>query len=188
VSELEVFAVATSFACTYLCVAQSRWNYPVGIVSVIALSLLFYQNQLYSSMALNLYLIPTLAWGWFRWRPDADTRPVTFVELRWWPAYVGLAAATWYLLTYMMTEMNAAMPGLDSAILGLSVLAQFLLDQKKIETWAVWVAVNVISIYVYWNAELYVLAVQFAFFLANAFWGFSEWYRTYSVDRWRVSR
>lgn len=179
VNFLEAFAVLTSFSCTYLCVAQSRWNYPVGAVSVAALSLLFYQSQLYSSMVLNLYLFPTLIWGWYRWRPDADTRPVTLVELKWWPVYLGLTAAVWYVLQSVTANMGAQLPAFDSAILGASILAQFLLDQKKLENWVIWFFVNVVSIYVYWNSGLYALTIQFVFFLLNTFWGFYAWNKTY---------
>lgn len=175
---LEIFSVWTSYACTYLCVVQSRWNYPIGAISVIALSVLFYQQSLFASMALNIYLIPTLIWGWFRWRPDDNTRPVTNVAVYWWPIYIGLTAIVWYSLTEIAKYLGSPLAGPDSLILSTSILAQFLLDQKKIETWIVWFIVNVISIYTYWQAGLVLVAFQYIFFLMNTFWGYVEWRNT----------
>ena len=53
---LEVFAVFTSYACTYLCVKERRINYPIGAISTAAYSILFLQSGLLSSAILNIYL------------------------------------------------------------------------------------------------------------------------------------
>ena len=175
---LEVFSVFTSYSCTYLCVVQSRWNYPIGAISTAALTLLFFQSGLYSSAALNAYLVPTLIWGWFRWRPDHDTRPVTTVKNYWWAAYLGLTALVWLILNYIATQLGATLAAADSFILAGSILAQFLLDQKKLETWFFWAIVNVVAIVTYWNAGLTLVAFQFMFFLANTAYGYFMWKRT----------
>ena len=43
---LELFAVFTSYACTYLCVKERRINYPVGAISTAAYAVLFLQKWL----------------------------------------------------------------------------------------------------------------------------------------------
>ncbi len=175
---LEVFCVLTSYSCTYLCVVQSRFNYVIGAVSVAALVLLFYNAGLYSSMVLNLYLFPTLLWGWFRWKSDADPRPVTFVEIPWWGTYLIFSAFVWGGLTFISSKMGATLPAADSSILAFSILAQFLLDQKKIETWGVWAIVNVIAINTYFEAGLFLIAFQYIFFLANTVYGAVMWWKS----------
>lgn len=173
---LEVFSVATSYSCAYLCVKESRWNYPIGAISVAALSILFYQQSLFSSMALNIYLIPTLIWGWFRWGHDNNTRPVTNLKFdKWLLAYGGFTVLAYLSSTWIAMKLGGSMTGLDAFILVGSILAQFLLDNKKIETWYVWAMVNVVAIYTYFNAELYLVAFQFIFFLANTVYGWWSW-------------
>lgn len=178
VNWLEAFAVFTSYSCTYLCVKQSRINYPIGAISVAALSLLFYNQGLYSSMVLNIYLFPTLIWGWFRWGRDEVTRPVTRVSFAWWPVYLFLTVSVWYTLVTITELMGAAQAPLDSSILALSILAQFLLDQKKMENWAVWFIINVIAIFTYWQAGLEIVSIQYVFFLLNTAYGHYSWKRT----------
>lgn len=63
----------------------------------------------------------------------------------------------------------------DSLILVLSLLAQLLLDNKRIETWFVWVLVNLIAIYTYFNQELFIVTLQYVFFLANTIYGWYSW-------------
>jgi len=178
VNYLELFAVFTSFSCTYLCVLESRWNYPVGIVSTAALALLFYQSSLLGSMAQNLYLIPTLMYGWYIWGNDQNTKPVEHVKLKTLPIYALVSAAIYAAILYTITKLGGEMAALDSVILVGSILAQFLLDRKKIETWIVWAVVNVIAIYTYYNAGLYFVTFQFIFFLANTIYGWYMWNRS----------
>jgi nicotinamide mononucleotide transporter len=129
-------------------------------------------------MALNVYLVPTLIYGWFIWGKDENTKPVEFVSWKMWPVYLGVTALTYLILYAITTKMNATLAYMDSFLLVGSILAQWLMDRKKIENWLIWTIVNVVSIYTYWEAGLVVLAIQFIFFLLNAFWGLYEWRRS----------
>lgn len=178
VNPLEAFSVFTSYWCTFLCVFQSRWNYPIGAISVAALCLLFYQSNLLSSMALQVYLFPTLLYGWFRWKPDADTRPVTFIEAKWWPVYIVLTAGVGLACMEANNYFGGTNAAWDTSILVLSILAQFMLDNKKIENWILWIAVDIISVFVYWNEDLKILSIQMGFFILNAIWALYLWWKS----------
>lgn len=177
-SLLEMFAVFTSYACTYLCVKERRINYPIGALSTLAYAILFYQQGLMASMLLNLYLTPSLIYGWFRWGRDSTTRPVGTVGIKWWPVYVLVTATAYLGATLLNNALGGTMAWGDGVILVGSILAQFLLDNKKIETWAVWLVVNGFAIYVYASSGLTLVAFQYVFFLLNAFYGFSVWQRS----------
>jgi nicotinamide mononucleotide transporter len=53
-----------------------------------------------------------------------------------------------------------------------------LLDQKKIETWSLWIIVNIISIITYWQAGLPLISMQYVFFLVNTVYGAISWSKT----------
>jgi nicotinamide mononucleotide transporter len=184
VNWLEAFSVFTSYSCTYLCVRQSRWNYPIGAVSVAALVVVFAQAGLYGSAALNAYLLPALLYGWFRWGPDTNTRPVRHVELSWIPAYLAVTAGAYLLALGAAATAVSRFGGeiiltpADVGILVGSILAQFLLDNKRIETWAVWAVVNVVAIATYAQAGLPLISLQFVFFLGNSLYGWVSWQRS----------
>jgi nicotinamide mononucleotide transporter len=173
---LEVFAVFTSYSCTYLCVRQSRWNYPIGILTTFIYSWFYYSanEPAYALAVFNLYLVGSLMFGYYRWGPDGNTKPVSFVQGPWWAAYVASGVAI-YLALQVAIAYGAVVSQTEVAIVVLSGVAQFLLDNKKLETWAVWIVVNVLSIYFYIEQGWYLVAFQYVFFLANAFWGAYEW-------------
>lgn len=175
---LEVFAVFTSYSCTYLCVKERRINYPLGIVSSAAYALLFWQSDLVASAALNAYLVPTLIYGWLRWRPDVDTRPVTRIKAKMIPIYLTVAGLGYLGATFLVNALDGSMRWTDSLILAGTILAQFLLDNKKLENWIVWAAVNVFAIYTYATSDLALVAFQYVFFLLNTVFGFVMWRRS----------
>lgn len=175
---LEVFAVFTSYASTYLCVKERRANYPIGAVSTAAYAILFLQSGLLSSAVLNAYLTPTLIYGWLRWRRDTDTRPVTHVQLKWIPAYLLVAGLGYAGAALISSKLGGTMAWTDAMILAATILAQFLLDNKKLENWLVWAVVNVFAIYTYATMGLPLVAFQYVFFLMNTVYGFVIWRRS----------
>jgi nicotinamide mononucleotide transporter len=175
---LEVFAVFTSYASTYLCVKERRVNYPIGVVSSAAYAYLFLQSGLISSAILNAYLVPTLLYGWWRWRQDDNTRPVTHISLKWAPIYLLVSGLGYLGATAISQHFGGAMAWTDSSILAGTILAQFLLDNKKLENWIVWAVVNVFAIYTYATSGLPLVALQYVFFLANTVYGYLIWNRS----------
>lgn len=179
---LEVFAVATSYSCTWLCTRQSRWNYPIGIITTAAYSLLFYQWGLFALAVFNLYLVFSLIYGWFRWGSDNNTRPVTRIALRWYPAYgaLGLVILGLFLIVNILFN-PAGISALNPIDVGLAVvsgIAQFMLDNKKLENWSVWASTNIVSIPFFLYQGLTLVAFQYIFFLVNTVIGHVQWRKT----------
>lgn len=175
---LEVFAVFTSYASTYLCVKQKRINYVFGAVSTAAYGVLFLQQGLVASMLLNFYLAPALVYGWFRWKADSQTRPVAHVAWKWVPVYAVVTAAFYVGAVALSAAFGGAFAPVDSLILIGTILAQFLLDNKKIETWIVWAVVNVAAIYVYFSSGLTLVGFQYILFLLNTVYGYYSWHKS----------
>lgn len=178
VNYLEAFAVFTSYSCTYLCVKERRINYPIGALSTAAYCVLFFQQGLLASAILNAYLTPSLLYGWYRWRSDSNARPVTHLAWKWVPVYIGATALAYLGAFGLSTALGGTLALTDAMILIGSILAQFLLDNKKIETWIVWLVVNGFAIYTYATAGLALAAFQYVFFALNSFYGYYVWHKS----------
>jgi nicotinamide mononucleotide transporter len=175
---LEFAAVYTSYSCTWLCVGQRRINYPIGALSSGLYAVLFWQTGLVASAVLNGYLVVYLVYGWYRWRADANTLPVSRLPLVWIPAYLAATAAAYWVAVIVVESRGGHMALTDSVVLAATILAQFLLDNKKLETWFVWVIVNLFAMYTYASQGLWLAAFQFFFFLINTVIGYFEWRKT----------
>lgn len=183
VNLLEAFAVFTSYVCTYLCVRQRRINYPIGAISSFAYFLLFWQADLLGSATLNAYLVIILVYGFFRWRSDTNTLPVSRVQLKWIPAYAGVTIVAYFLGSWIVTALGGQLAFWDVFILVGTILAQFLLDNKKLENWVIWFLVDVVAIYVYFSQGLQLAGFQYIFFTANTVYGFFAWYNSMKAGK-----
>ena len=75
----------------------------------------------------------------------------------------------------MARYTDAALPYADAAIAGASVVAQVLLAMRRTENWALWIAIDVLSIWVYINRALYLTAGLYVVFLGLAIAGLMAW-------------
>ena len=176
---LEVFAVFTSYVSTFLFVMERRICYPIGAVSTAAYCVLFWRFDLNASMAINAFLVVYLIYGWLRWRRDDNTLPITRMSGRDWALALTVTAVGYAIVVGLSSAFGGALVWTDSVILVGTLLAQFMLDNKKLENWLVWAAMNCFAIYTYFNIGLPLVGFQYIFFLLNAFWALRVWSGSY---------
>lgn len=176
-SLLEIIATVLTVACVLLAVKRNIWTYPIGIVGTVLFFFVFWNAQLYSSAYLQVFFTFVQFYGWWFWLyGDKGSKPrITTTPLYVLGAAVFVTVLGAFSLSTVMTAVGAQMALLDSGIFVLSVIAQFMLDRKKIETWIMWAIVNVISIYVYREQGLIVTALLYLGLLFNTAWGYYEW-------------
>lgn len=182
-SMIEFLAIWTSYVCTLLCVYQSRWNYPIGAVSTVLYAILSYRAGLPSLGLFNILLSINLLYGWFRWRNDADTRPVSnWPTPAWWLGYVAIALATYLLMITVNNFFGYESTWIDVATAVVYAVAQAMLDNKHRSSWAVFFVLNVLSIYIYFKTpETYFVALQYVYFLGNTIYGNFEWRKSQQI-------
>ena len=161
--------------------------WPLGLVSVVAFGILFARIKLYSDAALQVFYFATGIYGWWAWLRGAPNGGALEVStLRGstrLSGLLGLGVATLVGGFLMATYTDASLPYWDMATTLMSLCAQLLLLRKIFESWALWIAVDVISIGVYIAKEVYVTAGLYAVFLVLASWGFVAWARDLRVNK-----
>ena len=180
---VEPAAIGFTVVCVVFAVKRSLWQYPTGILATVLFFWIFLEAKLYASMSLQIIFVLVQIYGWWYWLyGDAGKRP----PITTWPGWVIVALAVLGRLFALLVSaaLNAAtdarMVFWDSAIFGLSVVAQYLLDRKKLENWIVWAAVDAISIFVYGSQGLWLTAGLYLCLLLNAGWGYLEWRKALS--------
>jgi nicotinamide mononucleotide transporter len=164
-----------------LMIRRSLWAFPVGLVAVTVQGILFYRTRIYADALLQVFFFVTLAWGWWHWvkgRGAAAELPVTRLGARGRVAIGLLATAAtvvWALALQRWTD--AVIPWRDAFIAAFSVAAQVLQARKQIETWPLWVVVNLVAIPAYWSASLAYSAFLYVIYLGLAVTGWVAWVR-----------
>lgn len=176
---LEIVAALLGLACVALTVRRHILCWPVGLAMVILYAAIFYQARLYSDMLLQVVYVFLQIYGWYAWlRGGPDETPLVVSRLGksdvigWLLAGILAAAA---LGAFMHAFTDASFPYVDALATVASLIAQWLLGRKVLETWLVWIFVDVVSIGLYLAKGLYPTAILYAVFLVMATWGWYEW-------------
>jgi nicotinamide mononucleotide transporter len=176
---LEIVAVVLGMANIGLLVRRSIWNYPFGMAMVALYFVIFREARLYGEAGLQVFFFVMQGWGWWLWaRAGGLTQmvEVTWMGARARAAALVLVAASSLGIGWAMARWtDAALPYADAAIAGASVVAQVLLALRRVENWALWIAIDVLSIGVYIHRELYLTAGLYVVFLGFATAGLVEW-------------
>lgn len=185
-SPLEIWATVFTVASVLLTNFRSKTLYPVGIVGTILFFFVFWNAKLYASAGLQVYFTLIQLYGWWFWSKGNNGAEPPIGNWSW--KTVGLllipaSALTVVVSTVLNIFTDAHSAFLDTAIFALSVLAQFLLDRKQQKNWAVWGAVNVLSIYVYASQHLWITTALYVGLLLNVFVGWTMWKRAQAATQ-----
>lgn len=178
ISPTEVFGFITGAVCVLLVVEQNIWNFPVGIANNIFFIALFLSSRLYGDMALQVVYIVLGFIGWWQWLHGGANRTelrVNHTSVREAVIlFVVGAVATAGMREYFI-KINDSAPFLDALTTALSLIAQYLLNCKRVENWFVWIAADLIYIGLYVQKGLYLTAVLYALFIGLCIAGYLSW-------------
>jgi nicotinamide mononucleotide transporter len=176
---IEVIAVVFGLLCVWLSIRQNIWCWPTGLVQVVLFLVIFYHAKLYSDLVLHGIYVLLQVYGWYSWlHGGSERRPlgVTRLPACWLAGWVVVAlAGTAAWGTGMATFTDAAVPYWDAFTTVASLVAQWLLTRKRLESWYFWIAVDIVAIGVYWYKSLFLTAGLYSIFLFMAIAGFVVW-------------
>lgn len=184
-SYVELFGTVFGLLSVFHASRANVLTWSTGIVNEFFFFLLFFQLQLYADMFLQIFFFAVTIYGWYNWKTTKATNEV-YQLTAIGKILVLTAVATGVLLAGFLFsnihlylpgffKLKAAYPYADSLIMALSISATFLLAQKKIETWYLWIAADVICVLLYYKKGVYFLSAEYFIFLCLAGYGLSRW-------------
>jgi nicotinamide mononucleotide transporter len=163
----EFIGTWTGLVCVWLSRTRNILCWPWGIVSSAALGVFFSQIGLPGQQWLNWgYFLIIQLWAWPHWvfgGKENDDLPVTIQS--------GRARVVTLLILilgtigiYSLIDIfvpGSLYPWLDALVVSASVIAQYLLGRKKVESWVLWLGpVNMVSIALFFLAGAYTLTAM----------------------------
>lgn len=182
-SYAEVFGFATGLWCVWLAARRHILNFPVGIANSALLMFLFFEARLFADAGLQIFFIALGLIGWWQWLRGHAVRdaPVARLPLGTTAIWALAALAATGLLYPLLQWLKGSVPVADALITTLSIAAQCLLNQRKVESWLFWIAVDLISVPLYAYKGLYLIALLYLVFLGLACRGWWLWHRAAPV-------
>jgi nicotinamide mononucleotide transporter len=175
---VEVLAFVSGAWTVWLAARNHLWSWPIGILNSALFVVLFWQARLFFDMGLNVFYVLSGLWGWWIWAfggRERTEKPITKVgraEL----AVLALAGTALGLAMWLGgIHIQDASPGLDAITTALSLVAQWLLMRRHLETWFFWIAADLFYIPLYLSRELPLTALLYGVFLLMCLRGLREW-------------
>ena len=177
-----------SLAMVYCNIRQIHWGWPLAIASSILYGYVFWNTQLYGQAALQMMFIAMAAWGWRQWlrgqtltAPSTETNtaqalPISLLRRHERLRLLGVTILVWVLCSWVLEEFSESkVLYWDALITALALLGQYLLGRKKIETWWIWLVVNILTIALMASQDLWLTALLYFVFAVLSVVGLKTW-------------
>ena len=178
-----------SLAMVYCNIRQIHWGWLLAILSSVLYGFVFWKTELYGQAALQVMFIVMAAWGWQQWlqgrsqdepapniTATTDLLPIRSLQRHEWHRAGVATLLAWSFCTLVLQQFSdSKVVGLDALITALALLGQYLLGRKKIETWWVWLVVNILTIALMVTQHLWLTAFLYFVFAVLSVVGLKAW-------------
>lgn len=180
-----IISAVTGVLYTILAGKGKLSAYFFGLVNSVLYALISFDAKLYGETILNgLYYVPMMFVGFFAWKKnmDTDTFEVKKRRMSAWgrlmlAATIGISTVAFALV---LKELGDVMPFVDSFTTVSSVIAMIVSVKRYAEQWWIWLAVNLLSVYMWWcsfstGAENIATLIMWLVYLINGILILLKW-------------
>ena len=182
---IEIIGAVIGLLYLYLEYKANVWLWPVGIVMSLFYVVIFFHGKFYADAAINLYYIGANSYGLIRWTrsrkqplengttaelaithvPAKRILPLTAVTVVLWMMFYGI----------LKSVTDSPVPLGDAFTTAVSIVAMWMLAQKYLEQWLLWIVVNIVSTILYFWKGLYPTGILFIVYVVVAVLGYMKW-------------
>ena len=182
---LESIAVLFSILYVILVARENIWCWAAAIISVSLYIFICYEAKLYAETGLQFFYLIMGVIGYLFWKESPNKKQLSIKELSIGNhaliLFVGIVFTL--VLGYILTiYTQAKLPLLDSFTTVFSIIATFMVIKKVLENWLYFIAIDLVSIYLYYIRDLQQTAILFVLYAIIACVGYYNWIRLMEKD------
>ncbi|MEV4942600.1 nicotinamide riboside transporter PnuC [Streptomyces zaomyceticus] len=188
VSWTEVLGFGSGALCVWLVARQHLANWPIGIANNLFFVLLFTQAGLYADAGLQIVFITLAVYGWWTWThgggPGSDALPVRRTTRTEWTWLITAGVVGTLALTLLLDRAtDSTVPFWDALTTALSLMATYGQCRKRLESWWLWIAADVVYVPLYAYKELYLTSLLYVGFMTLCVLGLRGWTKDLTARR-----
>ncbi|WP_285504239.1 nicotinamide riboside transporter PnuC [Actinokineospora sp. NBRC 105648] len=178
-SRMEVVGFVTGALCVWLVARQNAWNWLIGVLNNMAFFALFITAGIYADAWLQVVYLALALYGWWAWLRGGEHHGRLAVtrttRAQWWTLLAVGIGATAALTAVLAHVTDSSVPLPDAATTVLSLLATWGQARKKVESWWLWIAADVVYVPLYAYKDLWLTAILYVVFLVLCVIGLRSW-------------
>jgi nicotinamide mononucleotide transporter len=197
---VELFGAIAGIVYVFLEIRQTIWLWPVGIVTSAVYILVFFTGKLYADMSLQVYYLVISFLGWWWWtrgkngktgegdnvrngEKEKKALQVTRINLRTVLITAIVFVVLYALMRFILSRFtDSPVPGWDSFITSLSIVATWMLARKIYEHWLLWIVVNFTAAVLFYTRGLFPTVILYLVYGIMSFAGLVAWNKTIIKD------
>ncbi len=175
---VEYLAVITSFICVYYNIKEKWQAWIWSIVACLLYAYVMYESKSWANFGLQFCFILISFYGLYEWlwkKNIHQKKEIIQISSLIVPQILILLGINIIFVVIMVFLSFSYVTNLDISTTFLSLIGQYLLAIKKIETWFFWIIANILYICMFFSLGLYSSMVLYFVFILMAFLGFLRW-------------
>ena len=197
-SWLELIATIAGLLAVWLSAREHISSWGIGLINVVCSGVIFFALGLYSDFFLQIYFFVTGIYGWWLWAKRKANTNEKAVKISWLSQrqqilmVVSILIST-IVLGFLMTKVHtwypsvfpneAAFPYADTLVMVMSIFGNLLLMVKKIESWILWVLVDILAPILYYQKGILLITFEYVVFLGLASFALVNWLKIYRTNK-----
>ncbi|MCX6321860.1 MAG: nicotinamide riboside transporter PnuC [Bacteroidia bacterium] len=186
---IEVFGAITGLIYVFLEIRQTIWLWPIGIITSAVYIWVFFTGKLYADMSLQVYYLVISCLGWYWWVKGTGQQEeegelfVTRLDLKTGLVLAAVLSVLFIVMWFILDRLtDSPVPGWDSFITSLSIVATWMLARKIYEHWLLWIVVNSVAVVLFLSRGLYPTVILYVIYGIMSFVGLVAWKKTIRTD------
>ena len=176
---LEAIATILGIINIYFGIKEKAFFWVLAVIGSCIYFFVYADAKIYAFMVLQLYYVGIGLYGLYYWIKGGEKeKKITVSHL---PKKKILFFIIIFILLYIFITIvlikftDSEIPYIDAFISSGSILAIYAMVKKYIETWFIWVALDIVTVTTFINQKLYATVVLFILYLIFAIVGYLEW-------------
>lgn len=175
-----------SLTSTLLFAREKISAWPIGIAACFVNFILYMDRGIFADAYLQIAYSVISLYGWYNWVYGTNESPR--LKIRHASVQEVLILGAFGLLTslviayYLSHYTQSSMPYFDAFTTVFSLIGQWLVSKKIIQTWLVWFVVDASYIWIYLQKSIPFHSILLMLYVGIAVWGYMKWARIMSSN------
>jgi len=174
---LDISGAIFGFLATYCFIRVNLLGWPLSLIAICLDIVLCLKSGIYGNMVLQFIYFFISIYGWYQWKlgktqQSLGIRDITKIEAI---SLFAIAIGGFVAIFTLLKLTDSQIPYLDTSIVVISLLAQWLACKKIIQTWWLWLIADAILVGLYAYKNIPVHVVLFVIYTGMAVAGYFNW-------------
>lgn len=177
---IEIIIFIFGIISVYFAKKENILVYPTGIIATLLSIYIMFHAKYFADMSINIYYSIMSIYGWMQWNKITNGTQLPIARTTKREKIIGVilffltALICFFIYVFFKYKLQIN-NYLDIFTTSLFFTAMWYMARKKIENWTLWIIGDAICVYIFFDRQLYIIAIQYIIFTILAVSAYLKW-------------